>query len=90
MKSARVALVTVVVALAVVTVQGLNLTQVTLEKNTSDTVVKEICSGYSVRQLLTLYSRFHTEYGFDLPQEGIAPSKCTDASSTDSSKHLHN
>lgn len=69
-------LCTVVLSVAMVTVQGTPI--VSMEKrNLTRTVLMEICAGYTVGQLRDLYTGFHMEYGLEVPLEGIFQSECT-------------
>lgn len=76
MRTVSAVLCTVMLSVAMVTVQGLNDTDVSRERNLTRTVMKEICAGYSIRQLRTLYTRFHKEYSLEVPKEGLFRSKC--------------
>lgn len=66
-------LCTVMLSVAMVTAQGPS--NVSMERNLTRTVVKEICAGHSRAQLRTLYARFHQEYNLEVPLEGLFQSK---------------
>lgn len=76
MRTISAVLCTVMLSVAMVTVQGLYRADVSRERNLTRTVMKELCAGHSVRQLRTLYTRFHKEYNLELPKEGLFQSKC--------------